>query len=70
MADQGPPYISDELLAYLTRMFPDRCPQPGTPTDKVWFQAGQASVVTHLRIARERSVDHQLELPHGIPTNT
>ncbi len=70
MADQGPPYISDELLAYLTRMFPDRCPQPGTPTDKVWFLAGQASVVTHLRHARERGVDQQLEPPDGFTANS
>lgn len=55
------PYISDELLAYLSRIFPDKAPEKGTPMDAVWYAAGQASVARHLRTARERYVDQQME---------
>lgn len=55
------PFISDEILAYLSRVFPDKCPEKGTKMEDVWYAAGQASVVRHLRQARERYVDQQLE---------
>lgn len=55
------PFISDELLEYLSKMFPDRCPTVGTPLDEVWYQAGQASVVRHLRIQRDQIHEAMLD---------
>lgn len=53
------PYVSQELIAALDQLYPDRCPEPGTAAWEVWFQAGRASVVRKLKteFARQRSRD-------------
>lgn len=41
--------VDERLLELLSRKYPDRAPTPGTPLDKVWFDAGAAELVRFLR---------------------
>ena len=41
--------ISQELINYLEKQFPDKCPDLKDNERKVWFKAGQSSVVSHLK---------------------
>ena len=43
------PDIPLELLQDLERRFPDKAPTIGTSSEKVWYNAGAASVVRFLR---------------------
>jgi hypothetical protein len=49
MATRKLPLVSKELLAYLEETYPDRCPEPETPSRKLWMAAGQAALVRKLR---------------------
>lgn len=40
--------ISQELIDYLKNKFPDKSPDLSDNERKVWFKAGQSSVVSHL----------------------
>jgi hypothetical protein len=52
------PFVSRELLDYLRRLYPDRCPDPETPGRKIWIAAGQAQVVRHLeRLEKKQAAD-------------
>lgn len=55
------PPISQELLVYLARLYPDRCPDPKWPERKVWMEAGAADVVRKLRAEHERQGKNLLE---------
>jgi hypothetical protein len=50
------PAISDALIEYLNRNFPDRCPELGMTAQEVWMAAGSARVIRHLRAVRERQL--------------
>ena len=41
--------ISQELIDYLDKQFPDKSPDLSDDERKVWFKAGQSSVVSHLK---------------------
>lgn len=41
--------VDDRLLEVLSEAFPVKNPEPGTPIDRVWFDAGSAYVVQFLR---------------------
>ena len=41
--------ISQELINYLEKQFPDKCPDLNDNERKMWFKAGQSSVVSHLK---------------------
>jgi hypothetical protein len=41
--------ISQELINYLEKQFPDKSPDLNDNERKVWFKAGQSSVVSHLK---------------------
>jgi|TARA_R100001509_G_scaffold159976_1_gene127174 hypothetical protein len=41
--------ISQELIDYLEKQFPDKSPDLNDNERKVWFKAGQSSVVSHLK---------------------
>lgn len=49
ISEQVGALVDERLLKLLSQVFPDRCPTPGTPTDRVWFDAGAAAVVRYLR---------------------
>jgi hypothetical protein len=41
--------ISQELINYLEKQFPDKSPDLNDNERKIWFKAGQSSVVSHLK---------------------
>tara|TARA_R100001510_G_scaffold55657_1_gene59945 strand:+ start:404 stop:592 length:189 start_codon:yes stop_codon:yes gene_type:complete len=41
--------ISQELIDYLEKQFPNKSPDLNDNERKVWFKAGQSSVVSHLK---------------------
>jgi hypothetical protein len=41
--------ISQELIDYLEKQFPNKSPDLNDNDRNIWFKAGQASVVTHLK---------------------
>ena len=43
------PFVTEELVTSLERAFPDRCPRMDYPDRRIWFEAGQVSVVEFLR---------------------
>lgn len=43
------PYVSEELVEHLERIFPDRCPSLTDSDREVWASYGRASVVRHLK---------------------
>ena len=45
----GIPTVSRDLLEYLEGICPDASPALTTPEREVWFKAGQANLVKHLR---------------------
>jgi hypothetical protein len=49
-----PPAISDELIQWLDRLFPNECPKLTDEEKVVWFHAGQANVVSRLKVEQKR----------------
>jgi hypothetical protein len=43
------PHVTKVLVDRLDQLFPDKCPRLDDPERRVWFAAGQASVVTFLK---------------------
>lgn len=43
------PYIDPEIIKYLEKIYPDKCPDLSMEEKLIWFSAGQVSVVRHLR---------------------
>ena len=41
--------ITQELIDYLKKQFPDKSPDINDKERTVWFKSGQASVVKHLK---------------------
>tara|TARA_B100001059_G_scaffold156962_1_gene156496 strand:- start:12681 stop:12869 length:189 start_codon:yes stop_codon:yes gene_type:complete len=41
--------ISQELIDYLEKQFPNKSPDLNDNERQIWFKAGQSSVVSHLR---------------------
>lgn len=54
-------HITPDLLECLEYLFPDKCPEPGTPLDKIMFMSGQASVVRMFRELHEEASQNILE---------
>jgi hypothetical protein len=48
MDDLKEPFIRDDLLAYLRRLFPDRLPELADTDRQIWFNRGAAEVIRHL----------------------
>lgn len=49
------PFITDEMLDYLQRLYPDRAPDPSMTDREVWINVGAVGVVRHLhRIYQEQ----------------
>jgi uncharacterized protein YlzI (FlbEa/FlbD family) len=51
------PKIPKDLLEYLEKMYPEKCPEIDTPDRVIWMTTGQRYVVRHLR----RMFDEQNE---------
>lgn len=41
--------INQELINYLEKQFPDKSPSLADNDRQIWYKAGQASVVLHLK---------------------
>lgn len=61
MAEERTPAVSKELLAFLDRVFPDRCPTLDMSDRQIWMAAGASNVVRCLRKAYEEQSNRVLE---------
>lgn len=52
--NQNTPPISKGLVEWLSRLFPDRCPDSEMSERDIWIEAGAAKVVRKLRTEHER----------------
>jgi len=43
------PLITEELLNYLEKMFPEKCAELKQSEREIFYQSGQRSVVKHIR---------------------
>jgi hypothetical protein len=48
------PNISAELIEYLEGIAPDQAPKLKTPDREIWFNAGKADLVQHLKQVHEQ----------------
>lgn len=55
------PDISKELMEYLESICPDRSPSLKTPERQIWFDAGKADLVRHLKILHEAQIETVLQ---------
>jgi len=51
------PKISKEIIEYLDKLFPDKCPNITDDEKNVWYKTGQRSVVNHLK--KEKQVQEE-----------
>ena len=54
------PYIADELLDYLQRLYPDRCPEPAQAERDIWINRGAVGVVRHLSAIHKEQRENML----------
>lgn len=52
--------LSEELVAGLERLVPERCPSLDMTDRAIWFYAGKRALATALRAAWERQKKHAL----------
>ena len=55
------PEISKELVEYLESICPDSAPDLKTPEREIWFDAGKADLVRHLKSIHEEQSNTMLE---------
>ncbi len=58
---KGIPHVSEDLLEYIERLYPDKSPSLKTPEREVWFRAGQASVAVKLRAVFDEQNENILQ---------
>ncbi len=49
MAAAKKPFVSNDLLDYLDKVFPNKCPELDAKEREIWAAVGARSVVDHLR---------------------
>lgn len=54
------PYISDELLDYLQRLYPDKSPEPDHSDRVIWMNRGAVGVVRHLAAVHKEQRENML----------
>lgn len=54
------PHISQELIAYLQELYPDKAPDPSVIDRELWVNVGGVRVVRHLKQLFDEQVEHQL----------
>lgn len=54
------PYITDELLDYLQRLYPDRSPEPDASDRAIWMSRGAVGVVRHLTAIHKEQRENML----------
>jgi hypothetical protein len=58
---EGIPNINADLVDYLESICPDTSPSLSTPERQIWFDAGKADLVRHLRSIFEEQSQTILE---------
>lgn len=54
------PHVTQQLIDYLSIIYPDRCPHPSMTDREIWIAAGGAQVVKHLNMLLQEQIEHQL----------
>lgn len=54
------PFVTDELLDYLQRLYPDRSPEPAQPEREIWINRGAVGVVRHLAAIHKEQRENML----------
>lgn len=54
------PYITDELLDYLQRLYPDRAPEADQTDRVIWINRGAVGVVRHLAAVHKEQRENML----------
>lgn len=54
------PQITDGLLQYLERVYPDKCPEPNETDREIWMNRGAVGVVRHLRMLHKEQRENML----------
>jgi len=63
------PIISEHLVEYLQKAYPDRCPDIDDEDREIWFHCGAVSVVKHLqRLLTEQEKKNILDNSVNEPT--
>ena len=44
------PYLSEELIKYLEKLYPDTAPEPTQTEREIWMNRGAVGVTRHLRM--------------------
>jgi hypothetical protein len=52
--EQQVPPISAEVIAWLDRLYPEKCPDPKDTEREIWMKAGERRLVRHLRLQHNR----------------
>lgn len=55
------PFVTTELLAWLDRVFPDKCPGIGDSDRAIWMAAGARQVVEHLKAIEKNQVKEAMK---------
>ena len=61
MPADSTPAISKGLVEWLSKLFPDRCPDPEMSDRQVWMAAGAAQVVRKLKHEFDNQAKQALE---------
>ena len=54
------PFITDELLDYLQRLYPERSPEPEMTERTIWMNRGAVGVVRHLTAIHKEQRENML----------
>jgi len=60
------PFVTDELIEYLARIYPRNYARPGTDLSEIYFQGGQQSVIEHLRELKAQQDEDNLVLTQKV----
>ena len=62
MQKSDDPWVTQELINYLEFLYPDSSPSLDDDDRKIWWKAGQASVVRHLKLILEEQNESAYDL--------
>jgi hypothetical protein len=54
------PHISDELIEYLGKLYPERSPEPEQSDRVIWINRGAVGVVRHLTAIHQQQRENML----------
>lgn len=56
------PVIDQDLVEYLSKIFPDTCPEPDWTEREVWIRRGAVGVIRHLQSIVDAQNENILEM--------